>query len=392
VARVLLGVTGGIAAYKACELVRLLVRAGHEVIPLVTPAAERFVRAETFYALARRSPSEDPYPHLERADLLVVAPLTANTLAKLAHGLADSVLTEAALAHRGPILVAPAMNPRMWSHPATQANVALLRERGVELIGPEEGELAEGGTGVGRMAEPEAIAARCEELLRPAPGSLAGRRVLVTAGGTREPLDLVRFLGNRSSGRMGVALAEEARRRGAEVTLLAANLTVDPPTGVEVVQAPTADDLAREALARRDADIVVMAAAVADYRPAEASEAKRPKDDAPWEVRLEPTTDVLRELGAQRRNGGVLVGFAADEGEQGLARAREKRNRKGADLIVYNDVGRTDVGFDAVENEVVVISSGGERQIPKAPKERVAAAILDEAEALLRERDGRDGR
>ena len=386
----LLGVTGGIAAYKACELVRLLVRAGHEVIPLVTPAAERFVRAETFYALARRSPSEDPYPHLERADLLVVAPLSANTLAKLAHGLSDSVLTEAALAHRGPILVAPGMNPRMWSHPATQANVALLRERGVELIGPEEGELAEGGTGVGRMAEPEAIAARCEELLRP--GSLAGRRVLVTAGGTREPLDLVRFLGNRSSGRMGVALAAEARRRGAEVTLLAANLTVDPPAGVEVVQAPTADDLAREALARRDADIVVMAAAVADYRPAERSEAKRPKDDAPWEVRLEPTTDVLRELGAQRRNGGVLVGFAADEGDQGLVRAREKRNRKGADLIVYNDVGRTDIGFDAVENEVVVISSDGERQIPKAPKERVAAAILDEAEALLRERDGRDGR
>jgi phosphopantothenoylcysteine decarboxylase / phosphopantothenate---cysteine ligase len=392
VARVLLGVTGGIAAYKACELVRLLVRAGHEVIPLVTPGAERFVRAETFHALARRPPSDDPYPHLEHADLLVVAPLTANTLAKLAHGLADSVLTEAALAHRGPTLVAPAMNPRMWSHPATQANVALLRERGVELIGPEEGELAEGGTGVGRMAEAEAIAARCEELLRPAPGSLAGRRVVVTAGGTREPLDLVRFLGNRSSGRMGVALAEEARRRGAEVTLLAANLTVDPPTGIEVVQAPTADDLAREALARRDADIVVMAAAVADYRPAEMSEGKRPKDDAPWEVRLEPTTDVLRELGAQRRNGAVLVGFAADEGEQGLARAREKRNRKRADLIVYNDVARTDIGFDAVENEVVVISSGGERQIPKAPKERVAAAIFDEAEALLRERDGRDGR
>jgi phosphopantothenoylcysteine decarboxylase/phosphopantothenate--cysteine ligase len=390
VARVLLGVTGGIAAYKACELVRLLVRAGHEVIPLVTPAAERFVRAETFYALARRSPSEDPYPHLERADLLVVAPLSANTLAKLAHGLSDSVLTEAALAHRGPTLVAPAMNPRMWSHPATQANVALLRERGVELMGPEEGELAEGGTGVGRMAEPEVIAARCEELL--GPGSLAGRRVVVTAGGTREPLDLVRFLGNRSSGRMGVALAEEARRRGAEVTLLASNLAVDPPAGIEVVQAPTAEDLAREALARRDADVVVMAAAVADYRPAERADGKRPKDDAPWEVRLEPTVDVLRELGAQRRNGGVLVGFAADEGEQGLERAREKRNRKGADLIVYNDVARTDIGFDAVENEVVVISSAGERQIPKAPKERVAAAILDEAEALLRERDGRDGR
>ena len=388
----LLGVTGGIAAYKACELVRLLVRAGHEVVPLVTPGAERFVRAETFYALARRSPSEDPYPHLERADLLVVAPLTANTLAKLAHGLADTVLTEAALAHRGPTLVAPAMNSRMWSHPATRANVELLRGRGVELIGPEEGELAEGETGLGRMAEPEAIAARCEELLRPAPGSLAGRRVVVTAGGTREPLDSVRFLGNRSSGRMGVALAQEARRRGAEVTLLASNLAVAPPSGVEVVEAPTAEDVARETLARGDADVVLMAAAVADYRPAERVDGKRPKNDAPWDVGLEPTTDVLRELAARRRNGTVLVGFAADEGERGLARAREKRDRKGADLVVYNDVGRTDIGFDAVENEVVVISSAGERRIAKAPKERVAAAILDEAEALLRERDGRDGR
>jgi phosphopantothenoylcysteine decarboxylase/phosphopantothenate--cysteine ligase len=389
VARVLVGVTGGIAAYKACELVRLLVRAGHEVIPLVTPGAERFVRAETFHALARRPPSEDPYPHLERADLLVVAPLTANTLAKLAHGLADTVLTEAVLAHRGPILVAPAMNSRMWSHPATQANVALLRERGAELIGPEEGELAEGETGVGRMAEPEAIAARCEELLRPP--SLAGRRVLVTAGGTREPLDSVRFVGNRSSGRMGVALAQEARRRGAEVTLLASNLGVDVPAGVEVVQAPTAEDVAREAQARSDADLVLMAAAVADYRPAEAQDGKRAKDEAAWEVRLEPTTDVLRELAARRRNGTVLVGFAADEGERGLERAREKRNRKDADLIVYNDVGRTDIGFDAVENEVVIISADGERLVPKAPKERIAAAILDEAETLLQERDGRRG-
>jgi len=386
-ARVLVGVTGGIAAYKACELVRLLVRAGHEVVPLVTPGAERFVTAETFHALARRSPSDDPYPHLARADLLVVAPLTANTLAKLAHGLADNVLTEAALAHPGPVLVAPAMNARMWSHSATHANVATLRERGVELIGPEEGELAEGESGVGRMAEPEAIAARCEELLRPP--SLTGRRVLVTAGGTREPLDSVRFLGNRSSGRMGVALAREARRRGAEVTLLASNLTVAAPHDVEVVEAPTADDMAREALARGDADLVLMAAAVADYRPAEARDGKRPKDDAPWEVRLEPTTDVLTELAARRRNGSVIVGFAADEGERGLERAREKRNRKGADLIVYNDVGRTDIGFDAVDNEVVVISAEGERRIPKASKERIAAAILDEAEALLEGRDGR---
>src|SRR2546423_5355310 len=230
-ARVLVGVSGGIAAYKAWELVRLLVRAGHEVVPLVTPGAERFVSAETFHALARRAPTRELYPHLERADLLVVAPLTANTLAKLAYGLADNVLTEAALAHRGPTLVAPAMNTRMWSHPATQANVALLRERGVELIGPEEGELAEGESGVGRMAEPEAIAARCEELLRPP--SLQGRRVLVTAGGTREPLDSARFLGTRSSGRMGVALPREPRRRRAEVTLLASKLAAAPRPDVK---------------------------------------------------------------------------------------------------------------------------------------------------------------
>src|SRR5688572_2314507 len=200
-ARVLVGVTGGIAAYKAAELVRLLVRAGHEVVPLVTPGAERFVRAETFTALARRPAGEDPYPHLQHADLLVVAPCTANTLAKLAQGLADTVLTEAALAHRGPTLVAPAMNPRMWSHPATRANAELLRARGVELVGPDEGDTAEGEWGVGRMAEPDEIFARAAALLEREPdASLLGKHVLVSAGGTREPLDAVRFLGNRSSG------------------------------------------------------------------------------------------------------------------------------------------------------------------------------------------------
>src|SRR5204863_626684 len=201
----------------------------------------------TFAALARRPPQEDVYPHLTRADLLVVAPCTANTLAKLAYGIADNVLTEAALAHRGPVLIAPAMNPRMWSHAATRANVETLRTRGVELVGPDEGEMAEGEWGVGRLAEPEEIAARAEQLL--APGSLAGRRVLVTAGGTREPIDSVRFVGNRSSGRMGVALAEEARRRGAEVVLLAANLSVPPPPGVEVIPTPTAEAMLDAAVA-----------------------------------------------------------------------------------------------------------------------------------------------
>ena len=383
-ARILLGVTGGIAAYKACTLVRLLVRAGHDVYPVLTASAERFVTAETFFALARKTRPEDPYPHLERADLLVVAPLTANTLARLAHGLADDLLTEAALAHAGTVLVAPAMNVRMWEHAATRQNVTILRARGIEFVGPVAGELAEGESGLGRMAEPEEIAARVEALLAGANGaSLRGRRVLVSAGGTREPLDAVRFVGNRSSGRMGAAIAEEARRRGAEVTLLAANLAVPAPPGVSVVQTPTAADLEREALARADADVIVMAAAVADYRPAEASEAKRPKGGAPWRVELEPTTDVLASLGASRRDGQVLVGFAADGMDPGLERAREKRRAKHADLFVFNDVTRPDIGFDSEENEVVLIGEGGERTVAKAPKREIAAAVLDEVERLL---------
>jgi phosphopantothenoylcysteine decarboxylase/phosphopantothenate--cysteine ligase len=381
-ARVLLGVTGGIAAYKACELCRLLVKAGHEVTPLLTPDAERFVTAHTFEALARREAPRDLYPHLAEADLMVIAPLTANTMATLAHGIADSVVAQAALAVRAPVLAAPAMNVRMWEHEATQANAAILRRRGVELIGPEEGELAEGESGLGRMTEPEEIFERCQVLFGQA-GPLLGRRVVVSAGGTREPLDAVRFLGNRSSGRMGVALAEEARRRGGDVTLLAANLAVPAPAGVELVPAPTAEDLARETLARADADVVLMAAAVADYRPAKAQADKRPKDREPWVVELEPTTDVLAELGRRRENGQVLVGFAADQGDRGLERAREKLAAKSVDLIVFNDVGRDDIGFDSSENEVVLVSPAGERSVAKAPKSRIAAAVLDEVEALL---------
>ena len=385
-ARILLGVTGGIAAYKACALARLLVRSGHDVYPVLTAGAERFVSAETFLALTRKARSEDPYPHLEHFDLIVVAPLTANTLARLAHGLADDLLTEAVLAHSGPVLVAPAMNVRMWEHPATQANIDVLRARAVALVGPVEGELGEGETGIGRMAEPEEIAARIEELLAPTiEGTLRGRRVLVSAGGTREPIDAVRFVGNRSSGRMGAAIAEEARRRGAEVTLLAANLAVPVPSGVAVVETPTAADIEREALARADADLIVMTAAVADYRPAAPSAAKRPKDGRPWEVELEPTVDVLAALGARRRNGQVLIGFAADGLEPGLERAREKRRAKGADVLVFNDVMRPDIGFDVDENEVVLLTEDGERRVAKAPKQEIARAVLDEAERLLKE-------
>ncbi|MEP6892377.1 MAG: bifunctional phosphopantothenoylcysteine decarboxylase/phosphopantothenate--cysteine ligase CoaBC [Gaiellaceae bacterium] len=382
-ARIVHGITGGIAAYKACELTRLLVRAGHDVLPLTTEGAERFVTADTFLALARKERTADPYPHLAHADLLVIAPLTANTLAKLAHGLADNVLTEAALAHRGPFLVAPAMNTRMWEHPATTANISLLLSRGVEVIGPEAGELAEGEVGVGRMAEPEEIASRVEQLLAGPLSTLAGRHILVTAGGTREPLDSVRFVGNRSSGKMGVALAAEAQRRGARVTLLAAHLAVPAPAGVEIVEAPTAADLEREALARGDADVVLMAAAVADYRSASDLSGKRPKSDANWTIELEPTTDVARALGIARSTGQLLVAFGAEEGESGLARKRAMLVDKNVDLVVYNDVGRSDIGFESDDNEVILISKTGERLVPKASKPAIAVAILDEVERLL---------
>jgi phosphopantothenoylcysteine decarboxylase / phosphopantothenate---cysteine ligase len=379
-ARVILGVTGGIAAYKACELTRLLVKAGHDVTPVLTDEAERFVAARTFEALARREQPRELYPHLVEADLFVIAPLSANTLAKLAHGLADNVLTQLALAFRGPVLVAPAMNVRMWEHPVTGANVEALRLRGIELIGPETGELAEGEEGMGRMSEPEAIFARLRELLGES-DTLVGKTVLVTAGGTREPLDSVRFVGNRSSGRMGVALAAEARRRGARVTLLAANLTVPAPGGVEVVETPTAADLAREAKARAGADVVLMAAAVADYAP-EPVTGKRPKSGEKWQLTLHPTEDILRALG-DSRNGSVLVGFGAEEGDEGLERKRRMLAEKQLDLVVFNDISREDIGFDASDNEVVLIGAGGERRVGKAPKARIAAEILDEVERLL---------
>jgi phosphopantothenoylcysteine decarboxylase / phosphopantothenate---cysteine ligase len=392
--RILLGVTGSIAAYKACEVIRLLMRDGHEVVPIPTPDSERFVGVHTLEALARRDAPSDLYPHLMEADALAIAPLSANTLAKVAHGLADNVLTQAALAFRGPVLVAPAMNVRMWEHPATQANVALLRERGVEFIGPETGELAEGESGPGRMSEPEVIA---EAILRAAGGrnsaartttttnDLAGRRVLVTAGGTREPIDSVRFVGNCSSGRMGIELAREAQLRGAEVALILANVSVAPPPGVEVVEAPTAADLARETLAlAEDADAVLMAAAVADYRPGKPLAGKRPKDRGLWTIELEPTEDVLAELARRRRNGQVLVGFAADEGERGLERAREKLTSKGGNFFVFNDVSRSDVGFDAEDNEIVLVSDRGERKVSKRSKAEVAVAVLDEVALLLK--------
>ena len=383
-ARVLLGITGGIAAYKACELARLLVKAGHDVVAVPTPRAESFVSRETFEALARHRAPAELYPHLEEADLLVIAPLSANTLAKLAVGAADNVLTQLALAYRGPTLVAPAMNTRMWEHPATRANVKTLRERGVQIVGPEHGDLAEGEVGTGRMSEPAAVFERAVELLvHSSCAALHGRRVLVTAGGTREPIDSVRFIANRSSGRMGVAIAAEAQRRGAAVALIGANLAVPPPSGVELVGVESAAELARETESRADADVIVMAAAVADYRPAASLEHKRAKGGAIWQLELEPTDDILCRLGERRRKGQVLVGFAANEGEGGLAAAREKRTAKRTTLMVFNDISRDDVGFDSTHNELVIIGDGGERPVGRRTKEECAVAILDEVTALL---------
>jgi phosphopantothenoylcysteine decarboxylase/phosphopantothenate--cysteine ligase len=387
---ILLGVTGGVAAYRACELVRLLVKAGFGVQVAVTSEAERFVGPETFSALSRRPVLRDApaldgtYPHLDAsrlAPLVCIAPCTANTLAKLAHGLADNVVTQSVLAAAGAVVVAPAMNVRMWQHPATRANVATLVERGVALVGPVEGALAEGEWGMGRMAEPAAIAETIVSLLQPR-GTLSGRRVLVTSGGTREPLDAVRFLGNRSSGRMGAALADEAARRGADVVALVANAQVRPSLA-EVIDVETTGELEREALAQAaTADVVLMAAAVADYRPVGELDGKRERAGT-WGLELEATNDILAAIGAARRPGQVLVGFAAETGGDGLERARGKLVRKGLDLVVLNDVSRADIGFDSPDNEVVLVSRDGADPVAKADKRAIAASILDRVEQLL---------
>jgi phosphopantothenoylcysteine decarboxylase/phosphopantothenate--cysteine ligase len=268
----------------------------------------------------------------------------------------------------------------MWSHPATRANAETLRQRGVEFVGPDEGETAEGEWGVGRMAEPAEIAARALALL--APPSLAGRRVLVSAGGTREPLDAARFIGNRSSGRMGVALAAEAARRGAEVVLLAANVSVELPAGVETLSTPTAEEMLEAALGLERIDIALLAAAVSDYRPLAATPGKRAKSARPWSVELGPSPDIASALGARKRAGQLLVLFGADLGEEGLERKRGMLEAKNADLVVFNDISRSDIAFEASDNEVVLVSHAGERRLAKAPKPAIAAAILDEVERL----------
>jgi len=387
-APVLLAVTGGIAAYRACEVVRGLVKADVGVQVAMTRAARRFVGETTFAGLSRRSVlTDDPtagdpiYPHLDAAraaKVMAVVPCSANTLARLAHGLADDVVAESALALAGQLLIAPAMNHRMWLHPATQQNVATLVERGAVVVGPDEGLLAEGEEGPGRLAQPDRITQAIRMLL--GGGSLAGKRVLITAGGTREPLDSVRFLGNRSSGKMGVALADEALARGAEVMTILSN-TLVRPLGGTLIDAPTAAELAAATTkAAADADIIVMAAAVADFRPAEVEATKRERSGT-WDLRLEPTEDVLAGIAAKRRDGQLIIGFAAEDGED-IARAQQKRERKGVDLIVLNDISDPAQGFDSDDNAVVLITATDETRIARAPKSQIAAAILDRVEAL----------
>ena len=413
-ARILLGVTGGIAAYKAVELVRLATGAGHSVRVAKTRTSLEFVGRATFEAVtgapvlvdefepdpARGSYPGDPLPehapisHLElvaRADALCVAPASANTIAKLANGLADNLLTSAALAASAPLVVAPAMNNRMYEHPATQRNLELLRERGVRVVQPGTGSLASRGEwGVGRLAEPAEILEALEATLAVG-GPLDGLRVLVTAGGTREPIDSVRYVGNRSSGRMGLALAHEAARRGAEVTVVCANVTLPIPAGVRSVAVETAAQL-EEALRPEfeAADVLVMAAAPADFRPADPDAAKISKSGRDELVlELEPTTDILAGLAAARRPDQTLVGFAAEHGEGAVERGRAKLARKGLDAVVVNDISRSDIGFDVDENEVTIVLAGGDRAVTRAPKAVVAGAILDVVREL---RTGAGGR
>lgn len=415
--RLLLGVSGGIAAYKALELVRLATAAGHAVRVVTTAAAERFVGPASFAALTGAPvlssewepdplrgawPGEEPALHepishlalVERCDAFLVAPATANVLAKLAGGHADDLLSACALAvrpGRPPLVLAPAMNDAMWAHPATRANVALLRERGATVLEPGIGRLASAGeAGAGRLPEPADLLAAVESAVAardpaPAGGALDGLRVLVTAGGTREPIDAVRFVGNRSSGRMGVALAGAALARGARVTLVGANLAVPAPPGAELVEVETAAQLehaCQDAFAR--CDVLLMAAAVADFRPVDPSSEKLKKAGRDeLTVRLEATPDVLCGLAAQRRAGQVLVGFAAETGAGAVDRARDKLERKGLDAVVVNDVAQPGVGFDVATNAVTIVTAGGERELPLAGKDEVAAGILDEVAALL---------
>jgi phosphopantothenoylcysteine decarboxylase/phosphopantothenate--cysteine ligase len=407
-ARILLGVSGGISAYKALEFARLATTAGHGVRVLMTEAATRFIGPASFEGIVGAPvlldefardplrggfpgdpvPDHDPIGHLAlagNADAYLIAPASANTIAKLATGVADSILATAFLACTAPRVVAPAMNDRMYADAATQANLATLRERGVRVIDPEEGRLASRGEhGVGRLPEPERLLAEVQALVGTPSGPWDGLRVVVSAGGTREPIDSVRFVGNRSSGRMGLALAEQAARRGAEVTVVVANVALPAPPGVRRIDVETTEELAgalRTEFAR--GHILLMAAAVADFRATRVEAGKLNREESgSLELALARTEDVLAGLAAERRNDQTVIGFAAEHGEESISRAREKLERKRLDAIVFNDVSRADIGFDSEQNEVVIVDREGEHRVGLAPKRDVADAILDRVEAL----------
>ncbi len=414
-ARLLLGVSGGIAAYKALELARLATLAGHGVRVLMTETATRFVGAASFEGIVgapvltsefERDPmrgafpgeeaaAHDPIGHLElaaRCDAYLVAPASANTVAKLAAGAADSMLTTSFLACAAPRLVAPAMNDRMYADAATQANLETLRSRGVEVIEPEEGKLASRGEhGRGRLPDPEQLLARVEAALPAGNRPWDGLRVLVTAGGTREPIDPVRFIGNRSSGRMGVALAAAAARRGAEVTLIAANVALPAPAGVRRIDVETAAELARAAEEEfGETHVLLMAAAPADFRAVSAADEKLERRGT-LDLHLEPTEDILASLSARRAEDQTIVGFAAEaaaDKSDAVERARGKLQRKGADLIVFNDVSNPEIGFESERNAVTLITAAGETEVAIDSKDAIAEAILGEVDRL-REKSGR---
>jgi phosphopantothenoylcysteine decarboxylase / phosphopantothenate---cysteine ligase len=408
-ARVLLGVSGGIAAYKSLELARLATLAGHGVRVLMTETATRFVGAASFEGIVgapvliseferdpmrggfpgEAQPGHDPIGHLELAancDAFLVAPASANTVAKLAGGIADSMLTTSFLACASPRLLAPAMNDRMYANAATQANLATLRERGVEVIEPDEGRLASRGEfGRGRLPDPERLLARIEAALPGGERPWDGLRVLVTAGGTREPIDPVRFIGNRSSGRMGIALAAAAARRGAEVTLIAANVALPEPAGVRRIDVETAGQLDRAAAAEfQGTHVLLMAAAPADFRAATVAAGKLARRDG-LELRLEPTEDIVAGLAAEATESQTIVGFAAEHGGDAVARARAKLTRKNVDLIVLNDVSDSAIGFESADNAVTLIAPDSEVAVPIAPKEAIAEAILGRVDELRTE-------
>jgi phosphopantothenoylcysteine decarboxylase / phosphopantothenate---cysteine ligase len=416
-ARILVGVSGGIACYKAVELVRLATTRGHAVRVVQTPEAQRFVGRATFEAITGApalcdqfeldptggvfpgdpQPSQGGISHLQlvlNCDVYVIAPATANTIAKLAGGLSDNLVTACALASTKPVVIAPAMNNHMFENPATQANIATLTVRATRIVYPETGPLASAGEwGAGRLAEPETILERVEKAVsNQSDGPLSGLKVVVTAGGTREPIDTVRYVGNRSSGRMGLAIARQALLGGANVVAVCANVSLARPAGIYYLDVSTAEELkSATEQAFGDADILMMAAAVSDFRPIAANDSKLRRRSENLTLTLESTADIVAELSSKRRPDQVVVAFAAEDGRNTQACAQQKLYEKGCDAVVVNDVSRSDIGFDAEQNEVSIVTPSQVKNIAQAPKAEVARAILDNVAELVKSKRSPNG-